>query len=85
MIGLDYSDADEMSEPLHLRARQDTSLDAYTHLLGMDIQEAPTQPVVPVASTSTAPASIFSAVKDYPTIREGSLVIVYLVRVTVLH
>lgn len=45
----------------------------------MDLQVAPEQPSVPVPSTSKGPASIFAAVKDYPTIRDGSLVIVYLV------
>lgn len=45
----------------------------------MNDQVAPDQPSVPVPSTSKAPASIFAAVKDYPTIRDGSLVIVYLV------
>lgn len=50
----------------------------------MEAEGTAEQPSVPVPSTSKAPASIFAAVKDYPTICEGSLVIVYLSRDSLL-
>lgn len=53
----------------------------------MDLEVAQVQelPQVPVASTSKAPASIFATIKDYPTIRDGSLVIVYLVSIQKIY
>ena len=45
----------------------------------MTLEAMSVEPSAPIASTSKAPPSIFASVKEYPTIREGSLVIVYLV------